>query len=1207
NGSKGLCSEPVESPRPQPPPPPPPPPDRRYDPANYSLRLRQLSSNTSGGPTAAPAGIPNGKRQPPPPPPPPPQQQQQQQQQQHRVITPSNFHAPPPAAVLAAMAEETLMAAAAAAAAAASNNDGKRRHSNGSFEGDKPVPPDVSLINSRHYGSTSSLEALQKTMSKVRISDDVSIEPNRQPPQHLRNSQQQKQQQQHQQHSKLGSQQQHQQQQLLSPSRPEQAKAGSFSLFKSFRKNNSLSELETPASQARARQLLAHWDCQSAAWRAEDLLAAAAVASSSAAAAAAATAAVDGSGDYSAGFGGGGGSTSSGAASPLQPQQQPHPGGKQSPQLPPPPPAQPQPPKRRNTGASAAAVAQASEDGGDETSGGCGRSSDDSSAVGGSNGGACGLLLRCPHFVNELGGEPVRVCAHTRLTCSRVYAASAVPPPQQPLLPPSANSACLLAQPLPGHCPEFADLGACYYRQHFRTFDDHTNWFGQDPDLGPLAVSLRREKISSQDGQYSGHLWRVIIRSGELRALRGCILEEAVPTHSRYSANKGLPPRDVLHFVAPQLPLSCLHLGRSEPRVWDDLVAIDEQVLINKIKVGVLLCKAGQSTEEEMYNNEHTSPALEEFMELIATKVSLKNFDKFKGGLDSKCTGDYTYYTTMGDCELVFHVSTMLPYSNTNRQQLLRKKHIGNDIVTIVFQEPGALAFSPRTIRSQFQHVFIVVRAHNPCTKKLYYSVAVSRSEEMPAFGPPFSAGHQFAREPAFREFLLRKIINGENAAFRSEKFCQMQKRTREDRLKELAESHSAAATIDIKSTRSLLGSGRRRSSKSLTASNDAVNRLVVELNEALRFEVTLTEPNNREMRCDLLIGRTYLALQYGQQVLLSIPTGCMLSWRTGQAGELTVYYNRGELLRMRCSTETACQLAARRLAWLGEQETPGACQAIEVTVHRVTAYEASLSFGVQADAFYVRSVDSAALPDVAKNSRLVELCGVPICAMPEARVFNLLQTEAQLALVLVPPTSKGAVRCSQELRDIFLTNRAHALFCPAGAAGSGQGSPEVGPDHGDCRFLDASLLRSGEAAVSGGSPIRAPPTQQQPHQAANTQEKLKRLINNEISEDQLRREDDWSQLVRSANQFAAAAANSTTSSSSGRGTAQKQQPRCGRCQQLEEQLRASEAERQALKRRLVESADEIERLRAQTMEAKQGLIQFTEKFFTSMDTQTTL
>uniref|UniRef100_A0A1I8HYB4 MutS_II domain-containing protein n=1 Tax=Macrostomum lignano TaxID=282301 RepID=A0A1I8HYB4_9PLAT len=252
-------------------------------------------------------------------------------------------------------------------------------------------------------------------------------------------------------------------------------------------------------------------------------------------------------------------------------------------------------------------------------------------------------------------------------------------------------------------------------------------------------------------------------------------------------------------------------------------------------------------------------------------------------------------------------------------------------------------------------------------------------------------------------------------------------------------------------------------------------------------------------------------------------------------------------LLRMRCSTETACQLAARRLAWLGEQETPGACQAIEVTVHRVTAYEASLSFGVQADAFYVRSVDSAALPD--------KLCGVPICAMPEARVFNLLQTEAQLALVLVPPTSKGAVRCSQELRDIFLTNRAHALFCPAGAAGSGQGSRRSARTMATVaswmrlccaaekpRFPAALLF---ERRLLSNSRIKRP----------HTQDKLKRLINNEISEDQLRREDDWSQLVRSANQFAAAAANSTTSSSSGRGTAQKQQPRCGRCQQLEEQL----------------------------------------------------
>lgn len=53
--------------------------------------------------------------------------------------------------------------------------------------------------------------------------------------------------------------------------------------------------------------------------------------------------------------------------------------------------------------------------------------------------------------------------------------------------------------------------------------------------------------------------------------------------------------------------------------------------------------------------------------------------------------------------------------------QLLRKRHIGNDIVTIVFQEPGALPFTPKNIRSHFQHVFVVVRAHSPCSESSSY------------------------------------------------------------------------------------------------------------------------------------------------------------------------------------------------------------------------------------------------------------------------------------------------------------------------------------------------------------------------------------------------------------------------------------------------------------------------------------------------------
>ena len=56
-----------------------------------------------------------------------------------------------------------------------------------------------------------------------------------------------------------------------------------------------------------------------------------------------------------------------------------------------------------------------------------------------------------------------------------------------------------------------------------------------------------------------------------------------------------------------------------------------------------------------------------------------------------------------------------------NVLQLLRKRYIGNDIVTIVFQEPGALPFTPKHIRSQFQHVFIVVQAVEPCSERARY------------------------------------------------------------------------------------------------------------------------------------------------------------------------------------------------------------------------------------------------------------------------------------------------------------------------------------------------------------------------------------------------------------------------------------------------------------------------------------------------------
>ena len=59
--------------------------------------------------------------------------------------------------------------------------------------------------------------------------------------------------------------------------------------------------------------------------------------------------------------------------------------------------------------------------------------------------------------------------------------------------------------------------------------------------------------------------------------------------------------------------------------------------------------------------------------------------------------------------EVMCHVATLLPYSPTDEQMVQKKRHIGNDLVCIIFLE-GDAVFSPRAVKSRYIHVFIVVK-----------------------------------------------------------------------------------------------------------------------------------------------------------------------------------------------------------------------------------------------------------------------------------------------------------------------------------------------------------------------------------------------------------------------------------------------------------------------------------------------------------------
>lgn len=161
-----------------------------------------------------------------------------------------------------------------------------------------------------------------------------------------------------------------------------------------------------------------------------------------------------------------------------------------------------------------------------------------------------------------------------------------------------------------------------------------------DEQLGPVAISIRREKVCHPDNHANSlmqYQYRLIIRTSELLTLRGAILEDAIP-NIKQSSSKTMNVKEVLEYVAPEIQINCLRLGtQSTHQMEEQLLKLDEQGLTSHYKVGVMYCKAGQSSEEEMYNNEEAGPAFQEFLDTIGKKVRLKGFDKYKAGLDNKC------------------------------------------------------------------------------------------------------------------------------------------------------------------------------------------------------------------------------------------------------------------------------------------------------------------------------------------------------------------------------------------------------------------------------------------------------------------------------------------------------------------------------------------------------------------------------------------
>ena len=98
----------------------------------------------------------------------------------------------------------------------------------------------------------------------------------------------------------------------------------------------------------------------------------------------------------------------------------------------------------------------------------------------------------------------------------------------------------------------------------------------------PLRVSHRSGSAGCIAPAAAGGVYRVIVRTRELAALRGAVSASAVPTSARNSANLvklGVPPRDLVDCVAPHVDASALRLAADTPDTHALLRKIDEQAV----------------------------------------------------------------------------------------------------------------------------------------------------------------------------------------------------------------------------------------------------------------------------------------------------------------------------------------------------------------------------------------------------------------------------------------------------------------------------------------------------------------------------------------------------------------------------------------------------------------------------------------------------
>ncbi|KAJ3430464.1 hypothetical protein M0812_23472 [Anaeramoeba flamelloides] len=144
----------------------------------------------------------------------------------------------------------------------------------------------------------------------------------------------------------------------------------------------------------------------------------------------------------------------------------------------------------------------------------------------------------------------------------------------------------------------------------------------------------------------------------------------------------------------------------------ENLKEFDQNYSRNTHTFGVIYMKKGQNRVQNidnMYNNQTSSKDFQKFITELGWLINLEKHKGFKGRLDHNKSGKFVPYFADKSNEIIYHVSTMLKFDQNNIEQ--KKQLLNQNYVTIAWIEDSR-RWNPKTIRSNHNSVFIIIRPH---------------------------------------------------------------------------------------------------------------------------------------------------------------------------------------------------------------------------------------------------------------------------------------------------------------------------------------------------------------------------------------------------------------------------------------------------------------------------------------------------------------